>query len=416
MKRFFKSGANEMKFLNKLCSKVKKKMAGAIKKCLYVYSGNAKKDPMIWVFGAWQGKMYADNAKYLFQYIFSHHKEVRCVWVSADEATVLKLRSQGYESYKIGSRRGIEIISHAGAVFMTEGNDDVGSFLIRNSVQVQLWHGMGIKDVKKYSDIPKKIGKYDFAALTYSHTYDYWMTACEEAVRKYARAYNISPERMFVTGQPKDDTFVWLFDNEFVTEIRKSHPGCKIIVYLPTHRSFGKHECENMLEYRKLMSVNEKLKAENIVMIFKPHFHEFKNYEGMNTNMSNIIFATNPEKYGDVYEFLPACDALMTDYSGIMLGYLTSGKPIIYFPYDKEQYMTGDAGFCYSYEEVTAGPICYTWDEVVREAAHIFKRDDYIEAREKLRLRFSPYNDGKNCERVYQQVMLLLNKLTSANR
>lgn len=377
---------------------------------LYKRSDNIKKENELWVFGAWQGKMYADNSKYLFRYMNAKHPEIRCVWVSNVLQSVIQVRREGNEAYLINSMKGTKLIMRAGVVFMTEGNNDVGCHLIRNSLQIQLWHGMGIKNVKKiYKENHTIINEYDCSALAYAHKEDYWMTACQEAVKKYSEAYGINLERMFITGQPKDDTFINNLDNKTIRDIRYRHPQCKVVVYLPTHRNFGKDGSNNkILGYDTLLRVNEMLAERNIVMIFKPHFHEYKNYKGKDMNMSNLFFATDPKKYGDVYEFLPACDGLITDYSGIMLGYLTSGKPIIYFPYDKDTYMTDDMGFCYSYEEVTAGPICYTWDEVVRETAKIFKQDEFVEQRERLRQRFSPFNDGKNSERVYQQVMRLL--------
>lgn len=375
---------------------------------LYKKSGRILKDNNLWIFGAWQGKMYADNSKYLFRYINENHPNIRCVWVSRSPHIISMVKKEGYEAYLINSKKGHKLIMKAGVVFMTEGTYDVGGYLHKNAIQIQLWHGMGIKDVKKFQHPQNIISEDDYSALAYAHKEDYWMTSCNEAIKKYSEAYGIDLGRMFITGQPKDDTFVVFRENKWISQIRLSKPMCKIIVYLPTHRGFGRHEKENMHSFEKLVEVNRYLSSNNIVMIFKPHFHEFQNYKGMDTSLSNIIFFTDLDKYGDVYEFLPACDALLTDYSGIMLGYLTSGKPIIYFPYDINTYMNSDAGFCYSYDEVTAGPICYTWEEVVREVTKIFVQDNYAGQRERLRQRFSPFNDGKNSERVYKQVIKLI--------
>ena len=151
------------------------------------------------------------------------------------------------------------------------------------------------------------------------------------------------------------------------------------------------------------------LEEKNIVMIFKPHFHEFEKYAGYEGTLGNIIFATDKEKFGDVYEFLPACDMMITDYSGIMFGYLASGKPIVYFPYDYDEYVNGDAGFCYDYYDITYGPVCKTWEDVVNTLATITS-EDYAELREKQRARFCPHADGKNCERVYQAVLDIMKK------
>ena len=31
----------------------------------------------LWVFGAWKGKLYADNAKYMFEYVNREHPQIR---------------------------------------------------------------------------------------------------------------------------------------------------------------------------------------------------------------------------------------------------------------------------------------------------------------------------------------------------
>ena len=90
-----------------------------------------------------------------------------------------------------------------------------------------------------------------------------------------------------------------------------------------------------------------------------------------------------------------------------MFGYLASGKPIIYFAYDYEKYVTEDAGFCYDYKDITYGPICKTWEEVVEQAS-VITAEEYEEERTLQRKRFCPYSDGKSCERVYQQVLEIL--------
>ena len=146
-------------------------------------------------------------------------------------------------------------------------------------------------------------------------------------------------------------------------------------------------------------------------MIFKPHMHEFELYKSLDAEaLSNIIFAVDPVVFGDVYQFLPACDAMITDYSGIMLGYLTGERPIVYFAYDYDDYVRDDAGFYFPYEEVVAGPICKTWEETVSSLRDIFEHDVYGRLRAERRMRFSPNNDGMNRKRVYDTVCAILDR------
>ena len=389
---------------------------------VYLISFCTVRKKKLWVFGAWVGQLYADNTKALFEYVNKEHKDIKCVWISRNKNVVKQVRSLGYRAYYYLSFKGIIYSLHSSCFFATEGDMDYPAFCAGNAPVIQLWHGMGIKEVGLNSGWQKiwqekkskhylldklslKINKYD---ISYHYKW-IWMAASEEAKKKYAKSFYVPEENFYITGQPKDDTFVNIKNSEYINELREKHPNTKIAVYLPTHRNFGKSEViSDVMSIETLKKVNQQLAEKNIVMIFKPHFHEFKKYEGYEGELSNIIFATDKEKFGDVYEFLPCCDILITDYSGIMFGYLASGKPIVYFTYDYDEYVNGDAGFCYDFNDITYGPVCKTWDEVV-EGVTTIKAEDYAEVREKQRARFCPFNDGKNCERVYNRVLEILN-------
>ena len=362
------------------------------------------KNKRLWVFGCWQGKIYADNAKYLFEYMNEHHKEIQCVWITKNDRVVKEVRNKGYKCHHRNSIKGLWACLRAKFIFITAYIDDV-SYFSRTQNVIELWHGMGIKDVsinngwcREGGD--KGISKYK-EWLKKGYSGYRWMVASQEAKCKYMKSYFVPEENVYITGQPKDDAFVNVTKNDYVSEIREKHPGAKIAVYLPTHRNFGKtSEISDVMSIDALTKVNEKLVRENIVMIFKPHFHEFEKYKGYEKSMSNIIFATDKDKYGDVYT---CCDMMVTDYSGIMFGYLASEKPIIYFTYDYDDYVSNDAGFCYDFNDITYGPVCKTWDEVVYNMSSI-KAEDYSNYRNRLRERFCPYHDGQNCERVYETV------------
>jgi len=367
-----------------------------------------------WVFGAWGGKLYAENARVLFQYINENHKEIIPIWIAGEKRIVEQVRSLGYLCYHKHALTGIWHYLTAGACFITEGIYDIERTIgMGDQKVIQLWHGMGIKGVgltsEKFRNCDEEVLEKRKEYYKSEHATWYWMGASKEAMKKYSHSYLIPEDHIFITGQPKDDEFRKNTNNAYIDEIRKKYPGARIAVYLPTHRESGKNR--NIPEEMKLETlekVNKSLTDRNLVLIFKPHMHEFSVYAGYETSLSNIIFATDKEKFGDVYEFLPACDLMITDYSGIMFSYLASGKPIIYFPYDIDQYRKGNMGFYYDYEDITYGPICKNWDEVIEHMATI-TAEDYAQQRERMRERFCPYHDGEICCRIFEQVCKLLN-------
>lgn len=362
----------------------------------------------LWVFGAWKGTLYADNAKYEFEYISRNKKEINAVWISRNQNVARNVRAKGFKAYRRHSLLGAWSCVRADVIFLTEDRHDVSRILTCGAKVIQLWHGMGIKDIRNY--FPKNMSRIQKRYMEYIHSHkaEYWMVACQEAVRKYAEAFELLPERMFITGQAKDDMFVINRENAFISELRHQHQGCKIWVYLPTHRNFGNHQQSDILSLERMKEVNRLLKEKNMILIFKPHAHEFAIYRDMNKDMSNVVFATDPKVFSDIYEFLPACDGLITDYSGIMLGYLTCEKPIVYFAYDFDEYVRDDAGFYFNYDDVIAGPVCKTWEQTICAAETAYIEDHYAQERHKLRMRFSPYNDGRNRERICQKVLELI--------
>ena len=371
------------------------------------------KDRNLWAFGAWQGNLYGDNSKYLFEYVNRECPEVRAVWIAGEKSVAEKVKSAGFCCYHRFSLKGILTWLRAGVCFETEGNQDLTPAVGMGKQKIiQLWHGMGIKAVGLesgwYKEQPEAeaVAQREMFEKVYAKWY--WLCASEEAKKKYSRSFAVPEEQFIITGQPKDDSFVNVKENETVMQLREHFPGARIAVYLPTHRNFGKNsQISDIMSVESLKAADAKLQEKNIAMIFKPHFHELAKYAGYEAEFTNIIFATDKQKYGDVYEFLPSCDLLITDYSGIMFGYLASNKPILYFAYDYESYVTEDAGFCYDYEDIVYGPICKTWDEVITQAA-VIRPEDYEKLRKKQQARFCPYDDGKSCERVYEQVCRLL--------
>ena len=54
----------------------------------YFFSFIIPIDKNLWVFGAWFGEKYADNSKYLFEYVNENHTEIRAVWLTQNHATL----------------------------------------------------------------------------------------------------------------------------------------------------------------------------------------------------------------------------------------------------------------------------------------------------------------------------------------
>ena len=70
----------------------------------------------------------------------------------------------------------------------------------------------------------------------------------------------------------------------------------------------------------------------------------------------NLLLDYDPQL--DIYPLLKHTDMMITDYSSIYFDYLLLDKPIIFYPYDFEQYTKDDRNLLFDYESMTPGPHC----------------------------------------------------------
>ena len=231
----------------------------------------------------------------------------------------------------------------------------------------------------------------------------YWMTSSEMNSRIMEEEVSAMPGKTFPTGYPRNDVFV---NDTQISDVRKdldkAYPNCKKIIYMPTHRNFG--TCGAGFSEEDMLHLDSRLRDTHIVLVFKPHFHELKNYLHLEESFTNIVLAKD-SRYSDVYSYIKDFDLLISDYSSIIYDFSCSKKPIVLFPYDLKSYKNTDAGLFDYYEEIPAGPFCYTWDEVMKSVVELLENDSWFEKREICRKTFHPFDDGRNCERVYNTVV-----------
>ena len=79
----------------------------------------------LWLFGCWDGHLYADNSKYMYEYIQENCPEVKCVWISKERSIVSMLKKQGKRVKSARSISGIWSLMRAEVFFETSGFNDL---------------------------------------------------------------------------------------------------------------------------------------------------------------------------------------------------------------------------------------------------------------------------------------------------
>lgn len=371
----------------------------------YIVTWLTPKKKNLWLFGCWEGKIYADNAKYLFEWINNNKKMIIPVWLTSNDEAFKEVKTVGYRAVKIGTIKCFMLLARASVIIETEGNSDIGGYRPGRCKIVQLWHGVAPKKMnyrKKYGKLATTLRNLVFD----HHEMSYWMVSSEQNKITMKNFFGMEDNHVFVTGYARNDNLLKDQGNSDVAKLLDERfPGCKKIIYMPTHRNFGEGG-KKAFSVNELLRVNKYLKNHNYVLVFKPHLHELKNFLSLEAECSNIVLAKDQKLFSDVYSYINAFDLLICDYSSIEYDFLCTKKPIVLFPYDIESFRISDGLFDY-FENVPCGPFCFSWDEVLNSCTELFVADTWEERREKCRMLFHPFDDGKNCERIYNAIIAI---------
>ena len=386
-------------------NKIKKLLLYAMNIPLYWISKLIPKNKNIWIFGAWFGDKYADNSKYLFEYVNKNHPEIRAIWLTKADDTLGLLHSKGYETYKSTSFKGYYFSMRAYFGFVSTGFNDINHFVFTEKY-INLWHGNPLKKVVyddkltngvNYDSLFNRLIRIIFPFIHLPEDYDYILASSEEESKNLSTAFNKKTNDILITGLPRND----VFSCDFNGQIKK-------IIYMPTHRNEGEMDIKKVL-LKNLDELNKILSTVDIELYIKLHYYHMKD---MNLEQySNIFLLHDDDIEQDIYSVINKYDLLITDYSSIFFDFLLTHKPIIFAPFDYNEYLTKDRELYYDYDDVTPGPKCKNWNEVL-EWIEKFKENPnlYSEERKKIKDKFHKYQDGKSCERVYQEIKRLLNE------
>jgi|TARA_Y100000310_G_scaffold344676_1_gene458722 CDP-glycerol glycerophosphotransferase (TagB/SpsB family) len=282
---------------------------------------------------------------------------------------------------------------------------------------IQLFHGQSVKAVRfgrknhkisiKESNERRLESKLvNYAISTSDFTTEFWDKCMEFGHNKYV-----------VTGYPRNDSLLKVPKNNINKwhDFIGSNNSSKIIFYAPTWRH-GRSETKffpfNDFKKNKLITY---LDANDFTLLLRPHKHDLSSYKNLRillndlTNSERIKLATHNE-FVDANSFLPFVDILITDYSSIYHDFLLLNKPLIFIPYDYDDYDYHN-GFLYDYYNYLPGPSVYSFDSLIKELDDIKNNDDnYIKKRLELRNKIHRYRDFSSCERVSNLVESLILK------
>lgn len=359
------------------------------------------KDKDLSIIGSSLGNHFADNSKYFYIYFHTIKKEKknRLIWITKNKEVYKQLSSYNLPVEYLYSFKGLYTTIRASKVFLSHQLDDISALLLGGKLIIQLWHGIPLKKIgyKGDWDSDNLVGKLKY--FFYRLMPFYYYMSCDRLIipslkmkDNYKKAFSFtyndekSKNDILILGQPRNDIFElkYTFNDLLFPEISKLNEYKKnykyIISWLPTQRkALGKTIVELMYESNlDLEKLNNYCKRNDILFIIKPHFLDLNLLTSQLNSYENLLV----HSIADPYPLLNYTDILLTDYSSVYFDFLLTKKPIIFTPFDYEEYFS-TVSFYQDYEEMTPGVKCYKWNEVIKNIGIIISNQDrFIKERE----------------------------------
>lgn len=367
-----------------------------------------KKNKKLWVFGAWKGTAYNDNTKYLFEYVAKNEPDITAVWITKNSDVYNHIKSLGYKVELWPEKEAKKAVRHAGFMFQTEGNRDIGEFPVGRTHVIQLWHGISMKRLDSWNKSDGKIKKFLISLYAEKHQKSIWCVASDFVAMSHNEMMNIPMKQFRCTGNPRDDVLVnKAFESQASKHILDLCGDSTPVAYFPTHRNFGK-DFDPDFVIDGLLTLDKAFGENKLRLFYKPHPNEAKMLkEAMcdkRIEYRNIHILTD-RLFDDVYEYLHVFKCLITDYSSVAYDFLCLERPIVYFNYDLQKYIDSDAGILPVYYEYQAGPFVDDWislAETIISTLSNNENDIWKEKREKCQMYVNPFNDGGSCKRIVE--------------
>ena len=364
-----------------------------------------------WVFGSGVGVNFSDNAKYLFLYC-SSEKDINCYWITKNKDLVESLRNDGLNAYYKYSAKGLWLSLSSKVYVYDSRTGSINHWASAGAIKVNLWHGSPLKTIDR--DITVKhnafyIGNHTWGIKRYlvRMIMPEWfvvadlMIATSEKVKGYFNSA-FGCKIIEITGYPRNDIITkptlhakhLIFEHNIIKSIKTD----KTILYAPTFRDTNRFDRKTPIEWGRL---NNLLKKNDATFLIK--LHRFDCSNPMKENFSHIKVLHNES---DIYPLFSKVDLLITDYSSIFFDFLLTDKPVLFYPYDKDDYLTKDRSMYDEYNSVTPGHKAYNFKGFYEKLELFFKDPNNLKDNDLdynlIKKMYNRYNDSHASKRTYQ--------------
>ena len=297
------------------------------------------------VFSSFNGGGYSDSPKAICEVLRQSGEDLELLWICKDEKAAASL-PEGVKPVPYHGMKKLRAL--ASSKIWVDNCRKYESLKRKKQIYMQTWHGFALKKIEQ--DVEAHLEpEYIAACKKDSAQIDVIVSGSGFMTKLYREKFWYHGA-VLNTGTPRNDVFYQDHANmhERVCKALGLPADRKLALYAPTFRGDKNTDAYRLDAEMVRRKAAENFKGDWTVLIrLHPNVaHQSGNlfdYDG-----DHVVDAT---AYPDMAELLCAANLLISDYSSTMFDYALTGKPIVQFATDIEEY-TKDRDFYFALDQL----------------------------------------------------------------
>ncbi|MGY1719215.1 CDP-glycerol glycerophosphotransferase family protein [Blastococcus sp. SYSU DS0552] len=346
------------------------------------------------VYVAFRGH-FSDSPRALYEALLERGVEATHTWLSAPHTQATF--PADVETLTFGSPESIAALEGADLVI---SNDHIPLDWQKRpgTTYLQTWHGTMLKRI--HNDVlwaPE--GRLAYLDQDIAR-WDLLLSPNAVTTERLRKAFGFTGP-IHETGLPRNDLLCSPRREELRTQVRADlgiEPGQTAVLYTPTWRDdlvFEKAASKDFEFAIDLEDFSARL-GEDHVLLLRLHNMVMDRLEIVDGSAVRDVC-----NHPDIRDLYLAADLMVTDYSSTMFDFAITGRPLLFYTYDLENYRDQLRGFYFDLEDVAPGPLVRDSRELVSAIADVDGiRSEYAERYARFQEMFCHLEDGAAAQRV----------------
>ena len=330
-----------------------------------------------------------DNPLAIYEYMKKNNldEKYKLVFLTSKGVDISALDHRDVYYYKT-----IKGLFHKATAKYLIRSQSIGGIIKKRNDQLVIYVDHGIFGLKKSGYDVTNAKDRPPVPMTYG--WDYFVSASSYN-SKLLRSSTGYRGKILNLGLARTDKLVNI-DKEKVKKIKQDlgllNNNKKVILYAPTFRD-NKDNVDDS-------KINCLASLTDYKVIITCHPLAKRGWDKYNLD-SNFINAIDYE----INDLLLVTDLLITDYSSVIFDFLLLNKPMVFYPYDYDEYVTIRNGFYLDYKKDLPGPIAYNDKELIKILKDKNLINSYDAKRKKFSKKYIELCDGNVCKRIVDMII-----------